>query len=191
MRIGLIAAALLVSACVLPEAKSPANPTANPITGDAISTSALSSPAATAPVGKVIGEEKQPAAKASLATPMAQQVDASQDAIEAAAAPKPPVEAAPAPETVETPAVDVPPPVPQSPAEAKCLKTGGVWATAGKGEAKACVKATRDGGKSCSRQTQCEGLCLARSATCAPITPLFGCNDVFEADGRRVTLCLE
>jgi hypothetical protein len=34
-------------------------------------------------------------------------------------------------------------------------------------------------------------MCLARSGTCAPIMPLFGCNEVLDKQGRRVTLCIE
>jgi hypothetical protein len=137
-----------------------------------------------------------------LAPPPSGFVDASEDAIKAAETAKTPPKPAAKP-TTETDAKADPaasataptepkaPPVPQSPEEAKCLKSGGVWATAGKGDAKSCVKATRDAGRACTKQTQCEGLCLARSGTCAPVKPLFGCNDIFEADGRRVTLCLD
>ena len=84
-----------------------------------------------------------------------------------------------------------PPPEPRSPEEVKCLKAGNAWASAGKSGAKACVKRTRDAGKSCTKQSQCEGYCLARSRTCAPITPMFGCNDILQADGREATLCLD
>ena len=97
-------------------------------------------------------------------------------------------EAAPAvPEATE----EVAPAPPASPEEARCLKTGGTWASAGQSGAKACVTLTRDGGKTCTRQSQCEGYCLARSGTCAPITPMFGCNDILQDDGREVTLCLD
>ena len=97
-------------------------------------------------------------------------------------------EAAPAvPEATE----EVAPVPPASPEEARCLKTGGTWASAGQSGAKACVTLTRDGGKACTRQSQCEGYCLARSGTCAPITPMFGCNDILQDDGRKVTLCLD
>ena len=97
-------------------------------------------------------------------------------------------EAAPAvPEATE----EVAPAPLASPEEARCLKTGGTWASAGQSGAKACVTLTRDGGKACTRQSQCEGYCLARSGTCAPITPMFGCNDILQDDGREVTLCLD
>lgn len=201
---------LVVSGCVLPGGKPAAKPAANPITGAEISTTALdASPNAPAaeqsatppakPSGKVIGKDPAPGASPLLAPPPSGFVDASEDAIKAAEAADPAAnlaadtnsaQADPA-ETEAAPAEPKAPPVPQSPEEAKCLKTGGVWATAGKGDAKSCVKATRDAGRACTKETQCEGLCLARSGTCAPVKPLFGCNEIFEADGRRVTLCLD
>lgn len=72
----------------------------------------------------------------------------------------------------------------------RCEKGGGQWTAIAGGEARSCVRRTRDGGKACSREDQCEGQCLARSKTCAPFDPLWGCNDVLQKDGSRVTLCL-
>lgn len=196
-----LAVALLLSACVLPGGKPATAPKVNPITGSAVSVQSLDAP------------ETQPAmpakAAAALAEPVAAQVDASLDAITLAAKPAPADEAAKAkpqapeeapeeaPENEAAQAAAEPPPVnphpavPQSPEEARCLKSGGLWAAAGDSGAKACVRRTRDAGKACSKQTQCEGLCLARSRSCAPITPMFGCNDILQADGREVTLCLD
>lgn len=54
-----------------------------------------------------------------------------------------------------------------------------------------CVNPTRDAGKACRRGSDCEGLCLARSFTCAPYDPLFGCNEILQDDGSRVTYCLQ
>ena len=48
-----------------------------------------------------------------------------------------------------------------------------------------CITPTRDAGKSCRKAGDCEGLCLARSRTCAPIEPLFGCNAVLQEDGTE------
>lgn len=110
---------------------------------------------------------------------------------------------APAPEVAPTPAVEPAPPAaadaapivtrppPQSPEQIACEKTGGSYARAGAGDARACIRPTRDGGKQCRKESDCEGTCLARSQTCAPITPMFGCNDILQDDGRRVTLCLD
>ena len=94
---------------------------------------------------------------------------------------QPAAKAEPAPEAA-------PPP---SPAAAACKKKGGRYIKTGSGDLRACVKVTGDGGKSCRRETDCTGSCLARSGTCAPVTPLFGCNEILQADGRRVTLCLD
>ena len=97
---------------------------------------------------------------------------------------QPVAKAEPAPEAA-------PPPAPLSPAAAACKKKGGRYIKTGSGDLRACVKVTGDGGKSCRRETDCTGSCLARSGTCAPVTPLFGCNEILQADGRRVTLCLD
>lgn len=61
----------------------------------------------------------------------------------------------------------------------------------GKGSARACVYQTRDAGKQCDRESQCDGVCLARSGTCSPFKPLYGCNEILQDNGARVTLCLD
>lgn len=71
-----------------------------------------------------------------------------------------------------------------------CERGGGQLASRGRGVV-ACVRPTRDGGQRCQAATDCEGLCLARSGSCAPISPLFGCQEVFTARGLRETLCTE
>lgn len=97
--------------------------------------------------------------------------------------------AATVPEITLAPAAD--PTVPKSAPQILCERTGGQWVIAGDTGAFICIKPTRDGGKTCRKKGDCEELCLARSGTCAPFAPLFGCNDVFEKDGRRVTLCID
>jgi hypothetical protein len=96
--------------------------------------------------------------------------------------------APPAPETAEEPAVVDPALL--TPEAIACQRRGGVWSKIGEGNARACVKRTRDSGKQCEADRDCQGQCLARSGTCAPVDPLFGCNDVLQDDGRRMTLCL-
>ncbi|SEN60799.1 hypothetical protein SAMN04488103_10668 [Gemmobacter aquatilis] len=88
-------------------------------------------------------------------------------------------------------APSVPPVAPKSDSQLACEAKGGSWASAGGGQARTCVFRTRDAGKSCRKQSDCEGLCLARSRSCAPVRPLFGCNDILQADGRQVTLCID
>ena len=80
---------------------------------------------------------------------------------------------------------------PSSPEEAACIKKGDLWIHAGKSIAYTCVRITRDSGKQCRKGSECQGSCLARSMTCAPYDPLFGCNDVLQDDGSRVTLCID
>ena len=85
-----------------------------------------------------------------------------------------------------------PPPEPvKSASQIACEKKGGRFANAGNSTTFVCVRETRDGGKSCSRETDCEGLCLARSRSCSPITPVLGCQEILTQDGIRVTQCVE
>lgn len=81
--------------------------------------------------------------------------------------------------------------IPISPQALECKSTGGIWGKVGNTVAYSCFRQTRDAGKSCRRETDCETECLARSRTCAPITPMIGCNPVLQADGREVTLCID
>jgi len=149
-------------------------PAANPITVGAVQVTSLDAPPAanpTAPPATTPAVPPQPAAQA--AAPAA-----------AAATPGPDPAAMPA-EAIEVPAV------PLSPEALACKAQGGFWGRVGDTAAYTCFRQTRDAGKSCRRQTDCETECLARSRTCAPITPLFGCNPVLQADGREVNLCID
>ena len=150
----------------------------SPITAEAIIVTSLDAPPAEAPDATagaelLTGDQPAPLEPAPL-----ESVAATETAADVAAAEIVPAEAA-------IPAVL------KSPEQLRCERKDGTWARAGKSEARTCVKQTRDGGKQCSKGTQCEGLCLARSGTCAPFAPLFGCNEIFEDDGRRVTLCID
>lgn len=127
-------------------------------------------PAVTAPAGAVTGAPIK-------VTPVPAPAKAS--AAPAAPAPKPAPDPAPAPLITKTPA------------QIACEDDGGRWQRAGGSVMQTCVHTTRDGGKSCRRQSDCEGLCLARSRSCAPLRPLFGCHDILQNDGRRVTLCID
>jgi hypothetical protein len=135
----------------------------NPITGGEIATSTLeaAAPAASAPVADSGPKPLEPLA----ATAPAMQTTA--------------LQATPAPV------------VPLTPEGQACVKKGGVWQAVGKSGSMTCVKFTKDSGKVCSKASQCEGYCLARSGTCAPVTPMFGCNDILQDNGGRVTLCID
>lgn len=170
MRFVWVLAVMMLAACV--PGQGPSGPKTNPLATDSIETTSLDAPTDVAPKSET-APSVSPDPQTSPAPPD-EAPKAEPEATEEVAAPPP-----------------APPPPPSSPEEARCLKSGGTWATAGESGAKACVKLTRDAGKACTRQSQCEGYCLARSRTCAPITPMFGCNDILQDDGREVTLCLD
>ena len=73
---------------------------------------------------------------------------------------------------------------------AACAREGGRMQTLTSGIV-ACIRQTGDAGRACTGASDCEGVCLARSGTCAPITPLYGCHEVQLAPGSRVTQCLD
>ncbi|AJE48266.1 hypothetical protein [Celeribacter indicus] len=73
-----------------------------------------------------------------------------------------------------------------------CEARGGEFRSGGMAGFLTCFTTPKDAGKSCKASGDCgTGKCLARSGTCAPITPLFGCNEILDAQGRRVTLCVD
>ncbi len=94
-------------------------------------------------------------------------------------------EPAPKPDLTDIPVT------PKSEKQLACEKKKGRWAKIGKGDARACVFQTKDSGKRCERESQCESVCLARSGTCAPFKPMYGCNEILQDNGARVTLCLD
>jgi hypothetical protein len=73
---------------------------------------------------------------------------------------------------------------------AACAREGGRLQSLASGLV-SCIRQTGDAGRSCTQASDCEGVCLARSGTCAPITPLYGCHEVLLAPGNRVTQCLD
>ncbi|WP_343079718.1 hypothetical protein [Ostreiculturibacter nitratireducens] len=106
--------------------------------------------------------------------------DATEDAAEAGAED---AEAAPEEEPV--------PVVVKSQAQIACERKGGNYSSWGDTAMMMCYTTPRDAGKRCSKASDCIGGCLARSRTCAPITPIYGCKDVLNELGGLVTECLE
>ncbi len=177
-RLAAIAAVLALGACELAlpggQAARPAAP--DPVTGGAIEVTALApAPTAGAPVAAA------PAEAAAVHRP-GPDTPRPRPRPEAATAPAAPTAAAAAPAVPEAQ---------KSAARLACEKRKGRWVETGKGSAYGCVMPTKDAMKECTRSSQCEGSCLARSGTCAPYTPLFGCNEVLDDTGRRMTQCLD
>ncbi len=73
----------------------------------------------------------------------------------------------------------------------KCAKDGGRWGPTPGKSSFTCFQTLSDANKACSRESDCQGLCLARSRTCAPVTPFFGCNEVLGSNGLRQTRCVQ
>ena len=143
----------------------------NPITGGAISVTTLAAPGAKGPAEPALRPlaRPKPGPDQAADTPLAPKADTTAGA----------GEDAPVASVVMT-------------AEEKtCVKSGGSWAKAGKSSAKTCIRRTKDGGKRCDAEQDCEGYCLARSGTCAPAIPMFGCNDILQDNGVQVTLCID
>jgi hypothetical protein len=100
-------------------------------------------------------------------------------------------EPAPAAAAAAAPVAEDPAPPPTR-AQIACERRGGSWLRVIPGsEARSCVLRTRDSGKRCDEGTDCQGDCLARSGTCAPVMPLFGCQEILDDTGRRMTQCIE
>jgi hypothetical protein len=170
------ATALLAACQTGGPGKPPEDVTPNAVVGDPIEVTALDAPPGEAepavPSGKPAGTETA-AAQPDIPAPA--------EATTAAETPEP----APKPDLAETPVT------PKSERQLACEKKKGRWSKIGKGQARACVFQTKDAGKRCERESQCDSVCLARSGTCAPFKPMYGCNEILQDNGMRVTLCLD
>jgi hypothetical protein len=178
----LVCATGLMSACQPTGGKGPqsgpdAGVTPNAVAGDPIEVTALDAPAAPAAAAAATNP-----AGGDTAVPQAAPTDAAAEveAAEAATA-----EPAPKPDLTETPVT------PKSEQQLACEKKGSKWFKIGDGNKFGCVKATKDSGKRCEKESECDGVCLARSGTCSPFKPLYGCNEILQDNGARVTLCLD
>lgn len=72
-----------------------------------------------------------------------------------------------------------------------CLRRGGRFAPASPGSPfRRCITVPKDANRQCTTGADCEGVCLARSRTCAPVVPLVGCHVVILDSGIPVEQCL-
>lgn len=76
-------------------------------------------------------------------------------------------------------------------ARAQCVEQGGSWGRGGITQGYVCTRRTADANQPCRSGSECEGLCLARSRTCAPVTPFFGCHDILQDGGTPATICID
>ncbi len=192
-------ATMLVAGCQLGQqgggAAAKGDVTPNAVTGDAIEVMALDAQPTGTPAN---GDIPQAGADTGMDTGAAddaappQTIDpaAGAAALDPAADPAPQPDVAPVAETPVDPAATTPV-APKPEQQVLCEKRGGRWSGVGSGILRICVYPTRDDGKQCDRESDCEGVCLARSRTCAPVDPLLGCNEILQDNGARVTLCIE
>jgi len=73
----------------------------------------------------------------------------------------------------------------------QCETDGGRWGAGARSGQLVCYMTPDDANQSCSSSADCESLCLARSRTCAPVTPFFGCHEVLNSRGAKQTLCID
>ncbi|RYH11637.1 hypothetical protein [Tropicimonas sp. IMCC6043] len=74
-------------------------------------------------------------------------------------------------------------------ARARCEARGGNFGSGSAGVVNICYVTPKDANQSCSTATDCEGQCLARSRTCAPVIPLIGCHEVLLENGQVAEFC--
>lgn len=191
----------LVSGCQ-PGQTGPAvdDVTPNAVTGDAIEVTALdATPLPSTPVpsegvatASALDTAPQDQPGAGVGADMPAPVAAADDAVpaEAVEAEAGQAEAGQAEAGQAEPAEVAPPPPPKSERQIACERKRGSWEESGGGFG-ICIVPTRDSGKHCTRESQCENVCLARSQTCAPVTPLLGCHEILQDDGSRATQCID
>jgi len=74
---------------------------------------------------------------------------------------------------------------------AACAARGGRWGQGGIAGTFVCYETPDDANAPCASETQCSTICLARSRSCAPVTPFFGCHEVLTASGGAATICID
>ena len=94
-------------------------------------------------------------------------------------------------EASETPASESIFPDVMSEQRAACEADGGRWRPAANKTIFVCYRNQPDANRTCRRETDCLGFCLARSRTCSPIEPFFGCHQVLSSGGLPQTVCVE
>lgn len=72
-----------------------------------------------------------------------------------------------------------------------CERKGGRWGPAKVDGFFVCYRDFSDANEPCQTSDQCQGQCLARSRTCTPVSPLYGCYEVISSGGFRQTVCVE
>ena len=77
----------------------------------------------------------------------------------------------------------------------QCEADGGTFQEGGLTGALMCFRPTIDAGTTCKNSNGCQSLCFAYEdrdeGYCAAVTPIFGCNEIFDENGQRGVLCID
>ena len=74
---------------------------------------------------------------------------------------------------------------------AACERSDGRWGPSGNGDFFVCYRNLSDANQGCTKEGDCQGFCLARSRTCSPVEPFYGCHQVLSRGGLPQTVCVE
>jgi len=74
--------------------------------------------------------------------------------------------------------------------KAECLEAGGRWGRGGILALEQCFPTYSDGGKSCNRESDCQGMCMADTRTCAQSFS-YGCLSYLNDDGKAEEICID
>ncbi|CUH85926.1 hypothetical protein [Thalassovita mediterranea] len=80
---------------------------------------------------------------------------------------------------------------PDPAARATCQAQGGTYQIGGLARQYVCFRPQPDAGQACRTENDCTGFCLAETKQCSAQTPIFGCFDLLDADGRQQTICID
>ncbi|MEM8630566.1 MAG: hypothetical protein AAGF74_04970 [Pseudomonadota bacterium] len=76
-------------------------------------------------------------------------------------------------------------------ARAACEAGGGRFGAGGLPNTQVCYTPFPDANEPCESADDCQGFCLARSRSCSPVEPVFGCIETLTSRGAESTVCFE
>ncbi len=72
----------------------------------------------------------------------------------------------------------------------ECLEAGGRWGRGGILALQQCFPNYSDGGKSCNRDSDCQGMCMADTRSCSQ-TFSYGCLSYLNDEGKAEEICID
>jgi len=78
----------------------------------------------------------------------------------------------------------------QAQQKAQCLEAGGTWGRGGILALEQCFPHYSDAGKSCKRESDCQGMCMADTRSCAASFS-YGCLSYLNNEGVAEEMCID